>query len=554
MTTENLTAENLLEMKNKGTYTFMTPKEKIKKAVSLRKEVLKKKGLKSDEVIRNILPNTIADDEVIEDIVSVLMEGSSPFLFGPPGTGKTTAGRDVRMLFPKRDYVVADCPFQDNPLSLADKTVYNSSKPCPLCVSKYGDLKLLDIADFDPEKTDPSKIPVRMIKFREGRGLTRIQGARDVMPDYLSGTLKIGLLNKVTDPFSPETYAGGKLTYGNNGFGFFDEIAKLPEGSQNALLESFEEKMITPPLTKVSFPANMFVVATSNMEDLPNLIQPLNDRLESIYFGPCKDHEKNKKIMKTMLTDRKVYVDIDLQKNEMEENVVEKKRESVPLIPLMLFETGVKMSERYRSNLEMFSNQPEVGSNRSMRSAIERALIYTSMKTDDNKMDDVVDVGSLTRGIKSGMMSKMRASSMRQYEEFKQSVEKFLNNCNKILEEEARKHWCEFYHTLGTVAYDKALKLVRDLDSVSQSKRKAEGSDEKDRIPLSAIDELKTKNETFKNFYDYLLEKEKKSILGEIFDYDSMPEGIEKELVRTNVEIIRKYSGFKCGNARASRY
>ena len=270
------------------------PLDELHKAILKRLAHLREEGLAEDEVLQALFPTTILDTETLEVVVSTLLAGNHMVLFGPPGSGKTNLAKDIWQLFPKKVWMVKDCPVQDHPYSLVDHKYSNIVQPCPQCKIKYG--KITEIGEFKVENVNPIDVPVARLNLHEGMGFARLQGSPEVFPDNLTGTINIHKLEELGDPTSPLVIEPGKLLQANRGLLIIDEIGKLPLGTQNVLLQALQERIVTPAKSRDTYPASFIAVATSNLDDLDNINEPLNDRLANIYVGFNKKHSNNRAI------------------------------------------------------------------------------------------------------------------------------------------------------------------------------------------------------------------------------------------------------------------
>jgi MoxR-like ATPase len=264
------------------------PKEFLRRQLKLRIQNLREKGLSEEDIQQGLYPKTILESATHEALTAALVAGNNVLLFGPPGSGKTNLAKDIWNLFPKQIYVVEDCPVQDNPFSIFDTNFFNQVPACPFCKARFGELSYAEIGEYDPSRVDPNAVPVSYMTLREGHGLARIQGSPEVFPDNLTGTINLQRLEKIGDPTSPLVLEPGKLIQANRGLLIVDEIGKLPRGTQNVLLQALQEHIVSPAKSRETFPASFIAICTSNLDDLDNINEPLNDRLSNIHvnFNP----------------------------------------------------------------------------------------------------------------------------------------------------------------------------------------------------------------------------------------------------------------------------
>ncbi len=509
----NMNANDLLELVDDGKYQALHPRDKMSLGIQERIKELRDKGTDDDEIASRIFPNTIADEKTLEDVTAALVSGKNLLLFGPPGTGKTLLAKDIEMIFPKIDYAILGCPVQDNPISLVDEDAYRKMKPCPLCVQKYGGVDFGFLEDFRPSEVDPSKIPVRKIRFGRGKGMTRIDGNEDVTADTLIGTINISKLDEVSDPLSPEIFVPGLLTQANNGFALIDEIGKIRGSATPPLLQCLEEDHVQSTYSRLAFPARVFMVSTSNTEDLSNISQPLNDRLENILFTYCEDHKKNVEIAKRMWNKNpKKNVEIGIRypvNNHIDEI----------FLPGILLEVSALIIEKYRES-PISEREPEGGSNRSMGTIPLKAAGYALLY---NKR--IIDDEILKRGIKSTLEGRSRARSLGEQKEYERNVDEFLeNNLPEIYRETLKKYWCKFYQTVKeNYSDEEVIDMVREADEILDMES---GKEEESKKMIE-------ENELHKKFFDYITK-----------DDGSETDKIEYYLLMSS--LIRKYTRFEC--------
>jgi Mg-chelatase subunit ChlI len=108
-------------------------------------------------------------------------------------------------------------------------------------------------------------------------------------------------LEEIGDPTSPLILEPGKLLQANRGLLMIDEVGKLPIGTQNVLLQALQEGIVSPAKSRQTFPAKFIGITTSNIQDLDNINEPLNDRLSNIYVGFASNHEANRTIIELAL-------------------------------------------------------------------------------------------------------------------------------------------------------------------------------------------------------------------------------------------------------------
>jgi Mg-chelatase subunit ChlI len=214
-------------------------------------------------------------------IVEVLATGRGVILTGRYGVAKTDLAKHVLSLLNEACaasplFAVERCPIQEDPAILmahrAGKKTDYQAVPCPICTH------MLDAA---PD--DGSQIALaRLSRLEEGRGFARVQGGGDVLPEEIVGTYNLLKLAQIGDPFDPRVFEPGKIGQANRGLLFVDEIGKLPETAQHALIQAGQEGIVTPSKSRQTFPVDFLLVATTNPRDEEYLCGAVRDRLVSI--------------------------------------------------------------------------------------------------------------------------------------------------------------------------------------------------------------------------------------------------------------------------------
>jgi Mg-chelatase subunit ChlI len=394
------------------------PLDELHKAILKRLTQLREEGLAEDEVLQALFPTTILDTETLEIVVSTLLAGNHMVLFGPPGSGKTNLAKDIWQLFPKKAWMVKDCPVQDHPYSLVDHKYSNIVQPCPQCKIKYG--KITEIGDFKVENVNPIDVPVARLNLHEGAGFARLQGSPEVFPDNLTGTINIHKLEELGDPTSPLVIEPGKLLQANRGLLIIDEIGKLPLGTQNVLLQALQERIVTPAKSRDTYPASFIAVATSNLDDLDNINEPLNDRLANIYVGFNKKHSNNRAIL-----------DLNLSSQ----------RQSI-FIPEIFIEGSIFIIEAWRRSAGEIHELSEVGSNRTMIDNVRRAVAYSILN-----QSKTLSIEDFHRGVHDSMLGRIRARGGDSFIQNKTTIEGFIEkHFNDELGRAGNRYWCNFFN------------------------------------------------------------------------------------------------------------
>ena len=216
--------------------------------------------------------------------IEILMSGKGALLTGEYGVAKTDLAKHIQLLlheYHTREeiYYVEQCPVQEDPLILArfmsllpQGTMPYKADPCPICRAQIRDVN-----------GDQEKIAVRRLDaIVEGRGFARVQGGGDVLPEEIVGTYNLLKLAQIGDPFDPRVFEPGKIGQASRGLLFVDEIGKLSESAQHALIQAAQEHCMTPTKSRETFPIDFMLVATTNYADEEYICGAVRDRMVSL--------------------------------------------------------------------------------------------------------------------------------------------------------------------------------------------------------------------------------------------------------------------------------
>jgi Cdc6-like AAA superfamily ATPase len=413
---KRLNAKELLESGEKPA----TPNEILKREISRRLEMERESKTDPEIALQKMFPNVILDPEVFESLISALIAGNNILLFGPSGSGKTMLAKAVFDLMPKEIYAVEGCPINDDPFSIIDRDHAKRIPPCPSCKMRFGEMSFEELGEFDPASIDPASIPVVRVKLREGFGFARIQGSAEVFPDNLTGTINIRKMEEIGDPTNPLVLAPGKLLQAHRGVLIVDEIGKLPLGTQNVLLQALQEAIVTPAKSRETFPAAFITVSTSNINDLDNINEPLNDRLANVYIGFNKSMARNRLIVE-MGAVRSL---------------------GTVFYPHVYLDAGIWILQAWRQATGELYELSEVGSNRTLIDVCTRAVAYASMQG-----RGTVSLGDFRSGVREAMLSHVRARGGDSYVRDREAITGFIkDHLPKAIAAVAEDYWCEYFN------------------------------------------------------------------------------------------------------------
>lgn len=228
----------------------------------------------------DVFPDIYGIDMQKRRIIEFLAAGKPVVLVGNYGVAKTELSKDV--LYVLSDYMkgqevfyVSTCPVQEDPVNIAFALGLDGKTgkyPCPVCEESYV-----------KTHAKPENVPVeRLTCLREGVGYARLQSGADTHPEDLIGTFNISKLGTIGDPFDPRVFQPGKIGQASGGLLFVDEVGKLSEAAQYALIQAAEEGSFTPTKSRRTFPVDELVISTTNPEDEANIVGAVYDRLRSV--------------------------------------------------------------------------------------------------------------------------------------------------------------------------------------------------------------------------------------------------------------------------------
>ncbi|OGO37865.1 MAG: hypothetical protein A2147_06225 [Chloroflexi bacterium RBG_16_57_8] len=133
-----------------------------------------------------------------------------------------------------------------------------------------------------------------IVTIAGGSRFIRVQGSPELMPEDLIGDIDpvIAMQHGIHDP---RAFTPGRIQRAHRKILFIDELNRIPERTQNTLIQVLEEGTTTLASFDIDVPVDTVVIATQNPQEsagVERISETLADRFERVHIGyPTAEQE-----------------------------------------------------------------------------------------------------------------------------------------------------------------------------------------------------------------------------------------------------------------------
>ncbi|MBI2580848.1 hypothetical protein HYV85_03490 [Candidatus Woesearchaeota archaeon] len=409
---------------------------------SLEHEVMK-------AAFSGFFPTTVLDIGTARDIVVGLLMGKDMVFYGPPGSGKSQAAKDIVAIAQQQEVIfhVEGCKVQCNPFSLFDPSFAKVVPACPECKINY-DSGFKETGNFTPPK--PQKVKVTTARYGEGKGIEMLEGTTGLQRMHLAGfkipNLSDANMVDLENEFDPQGFHPGVLSRTNNGILFAEEFDKWRPQAWESLLAASQDSAIKPDQLRFSYPANEAFFGTAN--DPSVFPETINDRMLLIAIGYPQNRDDSYLITRrayhkeTAILEAVPVGDSHTQTNQA--------LRQVPM-PVIVERAVDAFYLKFRKEYTGPGKTQISGSNRSKLDALDAGraeLFLDSIFFEATPATATAEYAM--RGIRFALVTRLQESSPEKVAQAKSSLDEYLlKEFPKAMHEEEDTWWCRVFQNMA---------------------------------------------------------------------------------------------------------
>ncbi len=450
-----------------------------------------------EEVFKTFLPGTTLTQETMTDLLVGLTMGAGKgagkggrvqegtrdmFLHGPPGSGKSTASKDLERIAGQQGIIPIVkhpdgkiCKVQCNPASLYDLEFAKKVPPCKECMMAY-DLEFKDTGRFRLPK--PRDVKVLIAKYGEGRGVEKKEGTTDLRRQNLagyklpsfgnSGEMLVALLLALKKPdldageiskllkgdsehndYDPEGFHPGALLRVNNGFLRFEEIDKTTKPTREGMLEGLQDSTVSPEQLRFNYPAHSVIIATGN--DPAVLEEALNDRMIFIPVFYSKDKGVESSIRhKALHGEEAELTDVSLEDTHKEKPLETLRTPMPEVVECAIDALYIKFREEYKgpgSNVISGSGRSKLDALRAARAKLTIDQLFF------NSAPQIAGANHAMWGINYAISTRFTFATPEKTREARNALNDWVQKeFPELLKAEENHWWCTIYRSAAVDA------------------------------------------------------------------------------------------------------